>query len=65
MVISNPDLEELLSPLGFALAAALEGIEVRLYVQGPAVRILGRGARPVCGDGPGSSVASPGGAWRG
>ena len=32
MVISNPDLEELLSPLGFALAAALEGIEVRLYL---------------------------------
>jgi predicted peroxiredoxin/TusA-related sulfurtransferase len=46
MVISNPGLEELLSPLGFALAAALEGIEVHLYVQGPAVRILERGFTP-------------------
>ena len=39
MVISTDGLEELLSPLGFALAAALEGIEVHLYLQGPAVRI--------------------------
>lgn len=46
MVISNPGLEELLSPLGFALAAALEGIEVHLYVQGPAVRVLERGFTP-------------------
>jgi hypothetical protein len=31
MVISNDGVEELLSPLGFALAAALEGIDVHLY----------------------------------
>lgn len=46
MVISSDGLEELLSPLGFALAAALEGIDVHLYVQGPAVRVLARGFRP-------------------
>jgi predicted peroxiredoxin/TusA-related sulfurtransferase len=46
MVISNPGLEELLSPLGFALAAALEGIQVHLYFQGPAVRVLERGFTP-------------------
>jgi len=42
-VISDAGLEELLSPLGFALAAALEGVEVSLYFQGPAVRVLARG----------------------
>jgi TusA-related sulfurtransferase/predicted peroxiredoxin len=46
MVISMAGLEELLSPLAFALAAALEGIEVNLYVQGPAVRVLSRGFQP-------------------
>jgi len=46
MVISDAGLEELLSPLGFALAAALEGIQVHLYFQGPAVRVLTRGFRP-------------------
>lgn len=46
MVISNGGLEELLSPLGFALAAALEGIHVHLYFQGPAVRVLTHGYRP-------------------
>jgi predicted peroxiredoxin/TusA-related sulfurtransferase len=46
MVISSDGLEELLSPLGFALAAALEGIEVHLFVQGPAVRVLSRRFRP-------------------
>jgi TusA-related sulfurtransferase/predicted peroxiredoxin len=46
MVISMDGLEELLSPLGFALAAALEGIEVNLYFQGPAVRVLTNGFRP-------------------
>ncbi len=40
MVISNPGLEELLSPLGFALGAALGGSPVALYFQGPAVRVL-------------------------
>lgn len=42
-VISDPGLEELLSPLAFALAAALEGSEVSLYFQGPAVRVLADG----------------------
>ena len=42
-VISDPGLQELLSPLGFALAAALEGAEVSLYFQGPAVRVLAKG----------------------
>ena len=42
-VISDPGLEELLSPLGFALGAALEGIDVSLYFQGPAVRVLAKG----------------------
>lgn len=46
MVISVDGLEELLSPLGFALGAALEGIDVHLYFQGPAVRVLTRGFRP-------------------
>lgn len=46
MVISSDGLEELLSPLGFALAAALEGIEVHLYFQGPAVRVLSHRFRP-------------------
>ena len=41
--ISAPGLEELLSPLGFALAAALEGTGVSLYFQGPAVRVLVKG----------------------
>jgi predicted peroxiredoxin len=39
-VISNPGLEELLSPLGFALGAALSGSPVAVYFQGPAVRVL-------------------------
>lgn len=43
MVISGPGLEELLSPLAFALAAALEGGDVLRYVQGPAVRVLAEG----------------------
>lgn len=42
-IISDDGLFELLSPLGFALAAALEGHEVVLYFQGPAVRVLGQG----------------------
>jgi predicted peroxiredoxin/TusA-related sulfurtransferase len=42
-VISDAGLEELLSPLGFALAAALEGSDVSLYFQGPAVRVLAKG----------------------
>jgi len=46
LVLSSDGLEELLSPLGFALAAALERMDVHLYVQGPAVRVLARGFRP-------------------
>jgi predicted peroxiredoxin/TusA-related sulfurtransferase len=46
VVISSDGLEELLSPLGFALAAALEGMAVHLYIQGPAVRVLTRGFQP-------------------
>ncbi len=46
MVISQAGLEELLSPLGFALAAALNGMDVHLYFQGPAVRVLTRGFQP-------------------
>ena len=42
-VISDDGLFELLSPLGFALAAALEGHDVSLYFQGPAVRVLAAG----------------------
>lgn len=42
-VISSAGLEELLSPLGFALAAALSGTRVHLYFQGPAVRVLTKG----------------------
>jgi len=40
IVVSQAGLEELLSPLGFALAAALEGAAVSVYIQGPAVRVL-------------------------
>lgn len=42
-IISDDGLFELLSPLGFALAAALGGHEVALYFLGPAVRVLGKG----------------------
>ena len=40
MIISNPGLEHLLSPLGLALSAALTGTDVYLYFQGPAARVL-------------------------
>lgn len=40
VVVSSDGLEELLSPLGFALAAALEGADVAVYIQGPAVHVL-------------------------
>jgi TusA-related sulfurtransferase/predicted peroxiredoxin len=43
IVVSNDGLEELLSPLGFALAAALGEAEVDVYMQGPAVRVLAPG----------------------
>jgi TusA-related sulfurtransferase/predicted peroxiredoxin len=40
VVVSDDGLEELLSPLGFALAAAQGGAHVALYLQGPAVHVL-------------------------
>lgn len=40
MIISDPGLENLLSPLGLVLSAALTGTEVYIYFQGPAVRVL-------------------------
>jgi len=43
LILSNAGLEELLSPLGFAWAAAVSGREVHIYFQGPAVRILRKG----------------------
>ncbi len=43
IVISNPGLEELLTPLGLALTAALSGSDVHLIFQGPAVRVLAQG----------------------
>jgi len=46
LIVSDPGLEELLSPLGFALAGALEGGDVYLYFQGPAVRVLDRRFTP-------------------
>ncbi|MDH3730159.1 MAG: DsrE family protein [Acidimicrobiia bacterium] len=49
MIISVDGLEELLSPLGFALGAALEGVDVHLYFQGPAVHVLAKGFRPKLG----------------
>jgi len=42
-IVSDDGLFELLAPLGFALAAALEGHDVSLYFQGPAVRVLAMG----------------------
>jgi len=42
-VISDDGLFELLSPLGFALGAALDGDDVSLYFLGPAVRVLKNG----------------------
>ena len=46
MVISDDGLLELLSPLGFALASALEGMDVSLYFQGPAIRVLTEAYKP-------------------
>ncbi|HSG12859.1 MAG TPA: DsrE family protein [Gaiellaceae bacterium] len=40
VVVSDDGLEELLSPLGFALAAAQGGANVALFIQGPAVHVL-------------------------
>ena len=45
VVVSDDGLEELLSPLGFALAASQGGAQVALYLQGPAVHLLAPGFR--------------------
>ena len=42
-IVSDDGLFELLSPLGFALAGALHGHDVSLFLQGPAVRVLAPG----------------------
>ena len=46
VVISTEAMLELLSPLAFALGAALEGHQVSLYFQGPGIRVLSSGYRP-------------------
>jgi len=43
IIISDKGLEELLSPLGFSVGAALSGYQVNIYFQGPAVRVLKKG----------------------
>lgn len=43
LIISNPGLEDLLTPLALAIAAALTGSEVSIIFQGPAVRVLKQG----------------------
>jgi TusA-related sulfurtransferase/predicted peroxiredoxin len=45
VVVSTDELTELLSPLGFALAPALGGAQVSVYLQGPAVHLLAPGFR--------------------
>jgi predicted peroxiredoxin/TusA-related sulfurtransferase len=45
VVVSSDELTELLSPLGFALGAALGGAQVALYLHGPAVHVLAPGFR--------------------
>lgn len=45
IIISKPGLDELLGPLGFAVAAACAGWKVSLYFLGPGVRVLRRNFR--------------------
>jgi TusA-related sulfurtransferase/predicted peroxiredoxin len=45
LVVSTDGLTELLSPLGFALAAGLGGARVSVYLLGPAVHLLAPGFR--------------------
>lgn len=49
MIISDEGLEQLISPLGFALGAAVAGMGVSIYFQGPAVRVLKRGFKEKLG----------------
>lgn len=43
LILSDKGLEELLSPLGFAVTSALCGYQVNIYFQGPAVKVLEKG----------------------
>jgi predicted peroxiredoxin len=43
IIISDKGLEELLSPLGFSIGAALSGYQVNIYFQGPAVKVIEKG----------------------
>lgn len=45
LVISSPDHDHLEAPLSLALAAALEGVAVSIFFEGPAVNILTAGYR--------------------
>lgn len=43
VVITSKALDDLISPLGFALAGASAGMEVALFFQGPGVQVLRKG----------------------
>jgi predicted peroxiredoxin len=43
LMVSEEGKEELISPIGLAWAAALSGMDVDIYFQGPAVKVLDRG----------------------
>jgi predicted peroxiredoxin/TusA-related sulfurtransferase len=43
IIISEKGLEELLSPLGYAWAAAVSGMKVYIYLQGHAVKLMKKG----------------------
>ena len=43
IIISRESLEDLISPLGFALAGSASDKDVSIFFQGPAVRVLQRG----------------------
>lgn len=43
IIVSDNGLTTTLSPLGFSLAAALEGADVHIYIQGPGVKMLEQG----------------------
>ncbi|MBI9098015.1 MAG: DsrE family protein [Spirochaetaceae bacterium] len=43
LALAEDGLGELLSPLGFALGAALSGYDVRIFLNGPAVKIVEKG----------------------
>jgi len=43
IIVSDDGLTTTLSPLGFSLAATLQGADVHIYVQGPAVKMLEKG----------------------